>query len=540
MLYSSATAAAQWMDHRGKVFRMVFMQSNGPDDVPVLGLSVSCDKPTNGRITYLNSKPNKIQTVNINVPNRTIFIILDSNELLLPNPRSTEISKRTILVEFQDEVTLSGINTQRWSSDAFLALPYDALGTHYRILAYPNTIDPTVIGTPGGRSDFPSQFAIVATENGTYVQIWPTAPINSHSRSPFGITLMAGEVFFAQANGVAGIDLTGTEITADKKISVFSGHQRANVPWTDAVGRDHLVEQLPPIEYWGRSAILTPHFELQKTQPDSTIARVIAAENGTTLTVGGMTYTMKAGEVREVAVDHPKFISASQPILVAQYHHSTVPENKIAKPADTIGDPFMALVPASEQFLDNYSFYSYGTKDFTLHYINIAIPTSAMFTMVLDGAPLVPEEFQIVEGAPYVCARIRVDTGSHTISAALPFGLLVYGYGPYNSYGYPAGMAFEPIPLGVEQSDGRGGDQLSVALRVIQGMMEVRTTAGDDEVVNVELFNALGRRVRAAADDAGAMPERVVFDVRDLPVGAYFCRVMTSGGRVKVAGVMVQ
>jgi hypothetical protein len=61
MLFSCATAAAQWMDHRGKEFRIAFLQSDGADDAPILGLSIACDKPTTGTITYVNSNPLKVQ-----------------------------------------------------------------------------------------------------------------------------------------------------------------------------------------------------------------------------------------------------------------------------------------------------------------------------------------------------------------------------------------------------------------------------------------------------------------------------------------------
>jgi hypothetical protein len=268
------------------------------------------------------------------------------------------------------------------------------------------------------------------------------------------------------------------------------------------------------------------------------MARVVAAENGTAVTVGDSTFALNAGGVKEFVIDGPKLVSASGPILVAQYHHSSVDEQYLRIENDSIGDPFMALVPSPEQFLDNYSFYSFGTRELFYHYANIIVPASAMFTLVLDGQALAAG-FQLIEGTPYAYARIELAVGPHTITAARPFGLMIYGYGPYNSYGCPAGMTFEQIPLGVEGDAGRGGD-MSVNARVMQGMMEVRVNAGNGSVASVELFDAVGQRVRTAHHDEGAMPELVILDVRDLPVGAYFCRVVTSAGAVKVAGVMVQ
>jgi hypothetical protein len=437
------------VDHRGREFRMAFLQTNGADDAPLLGLSVACEKPTTGTITYLNSNSTKVQVVNITVPNSPIFVTLDSNELLLPPPRSAEITRRTILIQFNDEVTLYGINTQRWSSDAFVALPYDVLGTQYTVLAYPNTIDPTVIGTPAGRSDFPSQFAIIAMEDNTVVQIDPTAALNNHPRSPFSITMNAGEVFFAQANGNAGTDVTGTKLNSTKRIIVYGSHQRANVPWNDAVGRDHLIEQLYPTDRWGTRAMLTPHFQLPKTVSDANIARIIAARNNTVISIDSVPVrTLQAGEVMETPIDvgtGAKLVTATGPILVAQYQHSTVDEKFIRQPADTVGDPFMMLVPPREYFDSAYAFISFtnGTE-LLFHYINVVIPTERISTLRLDGGPI-GGSFSRIPKTSYSYAAIKVDPGPHFIDARVPFGLYVYGYGSYNSYGYPGGMVFDTL-----------------------------------------------------------------------------------------------
>lgn len=45
----------------------------------------------------------------------------------------------------------------------------------------------------------------------------------------------------------------------------------------------------------------------------------------------------------------------------------------------------------------------------------------------------------------YSYAQIKVNSGSHHIHAASPFALQIYGYGGYNSYGYPGGIVLDTI-----------------------------------------------------------------------------------------------
>lgn len=45
-------------------------------------------------------------------------------------------------------------------------------------------------------------------------------------------------------------DLTGTYISSDKPVAVFSGNVRASIP-TSRTSRDHLVEQMIPVQTWG-------------------------------------------------------------------------------------------------------------------------------------------------------------------------------------------------------------------------------------------------------------------------------------------------
>jgi hypothetical protein len=57
--------------------------------------------------------------------------------------------------------------------------------------------------------------------------------------------------------------------------------------------------------------------------------------------------------------------------------------------------------------------------------------------------------FPPVGSSGFSGGQVPISLGSHTITGDVPFGIYVYGFGSYDSYGYPGGMAFEFInPIG--------------------------------------------------------------------------------------------
>lgn len=443
-------------DHRGTEFRLAFLHTDGAQgERPTYYLVVSSETAgTVGSLTYESNG----RVVNITIPqaNTPVRIKLDTTALVMPNPvEQTPISKQSLTARFNNEVTLYAINTLRWSSDGFLSLPVDAIGTDYVVMSYPNTAEPGPAGQIFETSDFPSQFAVIATEDGTSVEIFPTVPVNARGNTnPFQVTLNRGEVYFGQAIDArsfpnfiqrAGRDLTGTRVRTSAPVVVYGSHQRSNVPFSEAVGRDHLVEQMPPTNKWGTRAMVTPHFQLRKTVNDANFVRVIAARAGTILTIdSGASFTLLPGQPLEIPLTRAMLLTANQPIAVAQFQHSTVDVQLISLPNDTVGDPFMMLIPSREQFDTNYSFESWSTKDFLYHYINVVIPTERIGTLRLDGLP-VNANFQRVPKSSYSYAQIEVSDGPHNVTSTVPFGLYMYGYGPYNSYGMPGGWVFDSI-----------------------------------------------------------------------------------------------
>lgn len=434
------------VDNRGKEFRLAFLHTDGAEDTPRFYVNVWCTKPTRGVFTYMSS--GESFTVDIPTADRPVRVALDPSKLILPRPNSTrnEVSKYTLHAVFDDEVTVYGINTQRWSSDAWVALPESVLGMEYVVISYPNTISPDADGQLFDRSDFPSQLAVIAYHDATNVTVYPTARLVSRSNSnPFTTLLNAGEILFVQADNKVGFDLTGTRIVSNKAIGVYGSHQRTNIPYNQAVGRDHLVEHLLPVNRWTNRPILTPHFQIRKTIPDANLARIVALNDNTEISIDSVPIrTLNAREFAEIPLDKGMLVTATGPIQVAQYQHSTMDASKARLPNDTIGDPFMMQAFAPEQFDSAYAFESYATQDFLFHFINVVIPTERVTTVELDGRP-VGQNWIRIPKTSYSYAQIPVPSGTHYIRARVPFGLYIYGYGPYNSYGTPGAVVFDTL-----------------------------------------------------------------------------------------------
>jgi hypothetical protein len=368
-----------------------------------------------------------------------------------------------IVVEEGGEVTVYAFQQAVFSSDAFLVLPVDVLGTEYLVMSYPS--DGAASGAAITGSSTPSQFAIVAVEDQTQVLIRPTAPTYWNGLNEQRIVLNRGEVYLVQARITAGNlnpDLTGTEILSSKPIAVFAGHQRATVPVyiSTLTSRDMLVEQLPPVSTWGSSALVV-HFPVPSTgmAPEGThLYRVLAARDNTTVFANGQQVAvLNRGEFYEAPLTQPVEVQATGPILVATFHKTTN-----AGQTERIGDPFMMLIPPAQQFMPRYRFinaqkYSYSTVTDTYEavyrdqYATAVLPSGA--ELFLDGQ-LVPQTlYQPIGASGYVYVWLPTSDGVHDIEARFPdgsparMGLYVYGYGPADSYGYVGGASFRPLDI---------------------------------------------------------------------------------------------
>ncbi|WP_392542973.1 post-COAP-1 domain-containing protein [Oryzobacter telluris] len=329
------------------------------------------------------------------------------------------VENKGIHVTAGAEVTVYGLNRIQYTTDAFLGLPVDVLGTDYILLGSP----PAAGASEGG---------FVATADGTTVTVTPSADLDTGEPAgvPFAVALNQGQTY--ELTSSAG-DVSGTIVTSNKAISVYGGNSCANIP-AGYSACDHIVEQMPPTTAWGKSFVTVP----LATRLNGDTFRMVASTNATVVKVNGATVaTLNRGQVHEQIVVGAAQISADKPILLAQYSNGSSYDS-------VTSDPFEMLVPPTEQFLPSYTVSTPATG-FGINYINVVAPTSAVGSVLLDGAATPAGSFAPIAGTTFSGAQLSVGLGSHTVSAALPVGVFTYGYADYDSYGYPGGASFAPV-----------------------------------------------------------------------------------------------
>lgn len=349
-----------------------------------------------------------------------------------------------------DEVTVYALNKAETTSDAATIFPRDVLGTNYTIVSY-NSHGEYIQNWDGSYNDgrTPSQFAVLAVENGTRVYIDPTVNVNGSKRR-IEVTLNAGETYLVLADMTVNAfqDLTGSKILSDKPVAVFAGHQRSLVPRYDNTlnSRDHLYSQMRPDNTYGKKYIITPFPATVQTPDISTdVYRIIAIENGTTVKFNdNFLATLDAGEYYENVLNAAGIIESDKKIILAQYNGSNSNTNFYGQTYSS--DPFMLLVPPMKQFLNKYTVTNIQVQNenqnFLEQYITIICPTAYLSTLKMNGNGINRNNFRAIQGTCFSYALLRVQDGTKNISCDKPFGVYAYGYGFADSYGYLGGMSF--------------------------------------------------------------------------------------------------
>jgi len=329
-------------------------------------------------------------------------------------------------------VSVVGLNHINYSTDGYLALPTAMLGNEHRVLGYPNVWD----GLPQLNG---SLFGVVATADGTIIQVTPTVDTSGHPAGvPYYVKLEEGQTYQLMNTEDGSGDLSGTLIRSNQPIGVFAGHRCANIASTGTFFCDYVVEQIPPIIHWRSASVVAP----LATRLNGDTVRVLAALNGTEVRFNGAAQaTINAGEVFQAVVTSPTVVTTNgPPVLVAQYSNSS----------DFDGvedaDPFMALAPTIDAFGRVYRVCAPPTGGFDKNFLNIVVPAAAVGATTVDGVTLVAvpgASFTPIPSTGLLHAVIPVSaTSPHTLIGSQPFSVLSYGFASYDfdSYGYPAGF----------------------------------------------------------------------------------------------------
>ncbi len=467
---------AQNFDSKGTDFWIAFPPNYHNDGIGAsdsLYIYIVAEEPTSGEIRYsdVNGKSYVKSFVISDISNIYTFGIqsryfelkgFNDNGFILDNNDKTSqnevIAPQSFHITSQKDIGVYALEQAITTSEAFLALPTDVLGKEYFVVAYNSDGRSGGINSIDGSST-PSQFVIVASEDNTEITITPKVPTRRYGSMQQQITLKKGDVYLVQAeiSLKAGLqnDLTGSFVQSTKPIAVFGGQQRTKLPVEESKlsSRDCIIEQIPPLSTWGKSYLLTPYPQPPSiTALGSDIYRVLAAQDNTDIFINGVKLTtLQRGGVYQGNLTTAGEITGSKPILVAQFKKTSTETS--AGNSTQYSDPFMMILPPTEQFLRFYRFISAEAYDDdnpggvykNYEYATLIVPNSAKTSVKFDGKQTSQNSFSPIGSSRFSYIFIKTTVGTHTVECDSAIGLLVYGYGKANSYGYVGGMSYRQI-----------------------------------------------------------------------------------------------
>ncbi len=405
----------------------------------------------------------------IDLPRREV----DGSLMGMDEGPGTMLSSRAYRVTSNYPVVAYQFNPiiQSFSNGASLLVPTSGLDVHYWTLGWP-TANP--ISGPFMIPGIPDHsFLTVVGVSPTPVQVDVTLAGDIVGGGGIPATSAGGvvtaqlgafDVLNLESDGIPG-DLTGTQILAGGPVAVFSGGERAIVPYDVAPppppGYDpsmlccteHFEQQMFPTTALGMAFVTTrsPPRSSNTAAPEGDVWRVLGTEAGTQITTNLPppfdSMTVGSGAFVEFWSIGDFVLEASAPVMVGQY---LVSQGYVDSPT-VGGDPEFIVFPPAEQYRVDYIFLTPST--FAEDWCVISAPDLALVT--LDGEN-VNQEFNALcdrfpagtlAGETYVALRCPLTDGVHRVRSDLPVGVTVYGYYNVGSYGYPAGAELERINI---------------------------------------------------------------------------------------------
>ena len=416
-----------------------------------------------GQIASGVATPRVVTYINIDIG----FVVFDSSDP--DNTRDSLFKGIHIKAEGDRRIVVFGQNEEVASNDAYLALPIISrpAGSSYEYIAA------SILGDPGtAAQDKDSVALIIGTENDTEIILEPSVTIFHPFATQTGgrfiatapvqfrtVTIQRFQTFYLQ---VRGGDISGTRIIANKPISVFSGHECANVPITSEPC-DIVIEQIAPVDTWGTEAVTIP---LKTRSAD--IIKVFASQDCTTVNVthtdvssGIVTsnnFTLNRNQFRELVIDDFSLIQSNSPVGVFQFSRSYKTDNV------RISDPFLLSVPPYEQYRNSYAVATapfdpsiegiiWGQVAY-VNYTNIAVPSeyfdASMIT--INNNPINASDFSVIRRADNSTwgygAQLLLDEGAQIIRHQDPNAALLvtlYGFSNQQSWGCTGGTGLAPV-----------------------------------------------------------------------------------------------
>ena len=384
-----------------------------------------------------------------------------------------------------DELTVYVLNNENTTTDAYMAINCVEFPSakSYKYFIFSSNVF-------GGES-FQSRFLFTPCKDDTTVsvqasqtQTHPTWVLPSSGNPSARVEATYGRAFnrFDTVMNSNNDDLTGSIITSDKPLAVFSGHQ-CGTP-TDDGSCDYLVEQLPPHPTYG-DLFFTAPFAVRRS---GELYRIGSVSPGALVTIncecaassadgnnrvglvsagdGVYTATVGAGQYAECRTPQSAqtycCVTSSQPVTMAGYTLGRDAEPVLGRSENF--DPALYYIPAANSYLNSYSFTT--AKDLTTQfngYLSYILPTRIFDNTEanqqrfrINGETSIPDQYEAincrVDGTDQVCAygaTSNIGRGNFNLTyddiEDGAFWGFAYGFSFRASFAYPLPFEMEPV-----------------------------------------------------------------------------------------------
>ena len=370
------------------------------------------------------------------------------NEVILNLSSSVEVSsqyeqnKGIYITIDSDNVNVIGQNLERHTTDSFLALPIMELDDVYVYYG---------MSVPSGYDH--SAILIVGTENNTMMNLTTTQSVSISVGNTVTYLILGRQYSFAvnrlQTVYIESVnDLSGTKIVTNRPVSVFSGHECANVP-SNVGACSHLIEQIPPTALWGKV-----YYSAPLAGKRSYTIKVLAAYNSTTVNMycnnTRESYSINEGQFINRISQMKEYcaIYSNNKVLLLQLSHGG------SEDPNHYGDPMMTLVPGTGQYLNQFDFSTIRDPSQTGydHYVNIVVmaqyyqPNMIFLTAGGVNRSLATQQWvpiQVNSITEAYATQVTIPEGIihivHTNPAA-QMTVIVYGFKQADGYGHIGGI----------------------------------------------------------------------------------------------------
>jgi len=308
---------------------------------------------------------------------------------------------------------LSGSST----SDCANVYPIDALGNDYYVISRSgNSVGWRFLGTSkqefNSSAYYPSEALVVAAEDSTQIDIYPSCLIRGQSQSDTILSKIhvllpkKGDTYLIQAlssdsTQKGSDDLIGTRIVATdttgntcKRFAIFAGSVHGsgvNSPFNNG---DLEYDQMFPVHLWGTDYIAGSTTKGSAARSGSDVVRVVASQPCTEVYING-TYatTLNQGDYYQHRdwKDEGTFVHASKPIEAGLF---TTGENRLSSDGNADGGPALIVLAPMQQYLRSITFSVYnannapGKSNVYEHSLAITSLTSIRDSTYLNGVKL--------------------------------------------------------------------------------------------------------------------------------------------------------